>query len=155
MDARGRIDEIRTHGGKVSPDELDQLWTTLETIRPEEMLGAWKGSEFVSGHPFEGNLARVRWHGKTFASLTDVTPLVCLDDDGNKYANIDFAKGGASLWTVEFRGEPTATMVYDGRPILDHFKRVDDETVLGVMNGKGVMADDGRHYYFLLTKEIE
>ncbi|MBB2940849.1 hypothetical protein FB565_000553 [Actinoplanes lutulentus] len=153
MDARTRIHEIQNQGGKVTPDELDQLWTTLETVRPEEMLGAWKGSEFVSGHPFEGNLARVRWHGKTFTSLTDVTPLVCLDDEGNKYANIDFAKGGASLWTVEFRGEPTATMVYDGRPILDHFKRVDDATVLGVMNGKGVMADDGRHYYFMLERE--
>jgi hypothetical protein len=53
---------------------------------------------------------------------------------------------------VEFRGESTATMVYDGRPVLDHFKRVDEGTLLGVMNGKGVL-DDGRHYYFVLERD--
>ena len=42
-------------------------------------------------------------------------------------------------------------MVYDGQPILDHFKRVDDDTLMGIMNGKGILAD-GQHYYFLLER---
>ena len=36
----------------------------------------------------------------------------------------------------EFRGELVATMVYDGQPMHDHFKKVDDNTVMGIMNGK-------------------
>ncbi len=63
-----------------------------------------------------------------FNSATDVKPLVCLDDDGNKFSNIEdkLGKGEASLWMEEFRGEVTATMVYDGQPTHDHFKVVDD-----------------------------
>ena len=32
-------------------------------------------------------------------------------------------------------------MVYDGQPIHDHFKRVDDDTVMGIMNGKARLQD--------------
>ncbi len=64
---------------------------------------------------------------------------------------MEVAKGAASLWTVEFRGEPTATMVYDGQPVLDHFKWAGRDTLLGVMNGKGV-RDHGRFYYFRLDR---
>ncbi|SHN46500.1 DUF4334 domain-containing protein [Cryptosporangium aurantiacum] len=151
-DARHRITEVRAAGGTVTIDELDALWAALETVRPEQLLGSWKGSEFVSGHGFEGRLELARWYGKRFDSLTDVAPLVCRDDEGNLFDNREMAKGGASLWTVEFRGEPTATMVYDGQPVLDHFKKIDDTTLLGVMNGKGVL-DKGRHYYFVLERD--
>jgi hypothetical protein len=153
MNARDRLAEIRNNGSRVTPDELDRLWAELPVLQPEELLGTWTGSEFVSGHPFEGQLATIGWHGKTFKSLTDVTPIVCVDADGNRYANKEWARGGASLWSVEFRGETTATMIYDRRPILDHFKRIDEDTLLGVMNGKGVRSDDGRYYYFLLSRE--
>jgi hypothetical protein len=150
-EARDRIAAIRAAGGRTTIDELDEIWAVLPTVRPDEMLGDWAGSEFVSGHRFEGQLAKARWHGKSFASLTDVTPIVCRDADGTLFANSELAKGGASLWTVEFRGEATATMVYDGQPVLDHFKRIDERTLLGVMNGKGV-RDHGRYYYFLLER---
>ena len=60
-------------------------------------------------------------------------------------------KGEASLWLEEFRGEVTATMVYDAMPIHDHFKRIDDDAVLAIMNGKGAL-DNGRHMYFFLER---
>jgi len=53
---------------------------------------------------------------------------------------------------VEFRGESTATMVYDGQPVLDHFKRVGEDTLLGIMNGRGV-RDQGHYYYFRLDRD--
>jgi hypothetical protein len=31
------------------------------------------------------------------------------------------------------RGSKTATMVYDAQPMRDHFRRIDDKTVLGAM----------------------
>jgi hypothetical protein len=147
-----RFFEVLRDGGKVTTGELDEIWAQLEPVRPEEILGTWKGGEFVTGHRFEGTLAKIGWYGKTFTSLTDVAPLVCRDPSGSLYANHELAGGGASLWMVEFRGEATATMVYDGKPVLDHFKRVDSRTLLGVMNGKGVLDGD-RFYYFYLERD--
>ncbi|UPW11875.1 DUF4334 domain-containing protein [Gordonia terrae] len=144
---------MRGRGGKATGDELDELWSAFDPVRPEEILGNWKGSEFDTGHPAEGKLAKAGWYGKTFTSLTDVAPLVCRGSDGELFSNVEMAKGEASLWLVEFRGESTATMVYDGQPIFDHFKKIDDSSLLGVMNGKGVVDDSGRHYYFLLDRD--
>jgi hypothetical protein len=59
--------------------------------------------------------------------------------------------GEASLWMEEFRGEITATMVYDGQPVHDHFKGIDDTAVMGIMNGQGVV-DNGRYVYFYLER---
>ena len=36
-------------------------------------------------------------------------------------------------------------------PCHDHFKKVDDDAVMGIMNGKGVL-DKGRYYYFYLER---
>ena len=152
IEAGTRIAEIREAGGVTTPDELDELWAALETVRPEEILGPWKGSEFVTGHAAEGKLAKAGWYGKTFNSTSDAKPLVCRDAEGALFSNVDMGKGEASLWMVEFRGETTATMIYDGQPILDHFKKIDEKSLLGVMDGKGVL-DQGRYYYFLLDRD--
>jgi Domain of unknown function (DUF4334) len=48
-------------------------------------------------------------------------------------------------------GEATATMVYDGQPIHDHFKVIDDNALMGIMNGKAVL-DNGRYFYFYLER---
>jgi hypothetical protein len=42
-------------------------------------------------------------------------------------------------------------MVYDGQPVLDHFKRVDDDTLMGIMDGKRQRVS-GRYLYFLLER---
>lgn len=47
--------------------------------------------------------------------------------------------GEASLWMEEFRGEMVASMVYDGKPVHDHFKVVGVNAVVGIMNGKGAL----------------
>ena len=150
-EARALFADLRKAGGKVAPDQLDEVWAALPTVRTEEILGSWRGSEFDTGHRMNGTLEKVGWFGKTFHSTSDVQPLVCRGTDGELYSNVELGGGEASLWMVEFRGEVTATMVYDGRPVFDHFKRVDDETLMGIMNGKQVL-DHGRHYYFILDR---
>lgn len=62
--------------------------------------------------------------------------------------------GEASLWMEEFRGETTASMVYDRRPVHDHFKKVDDNAVVGIMNGKGAVdvSSGARYLYFYLER---
>ncbi|MYR05012.1 DUF4334 domain-containing protein [Gordonia sp. SID5947] len=150
-EARARFTELRSATGLVDDAELDAVWAALDTVRPEEMFGAWKGDEFTTGHPVNGMLGKAGWFGKTFTSRSDVQPLICRNDDGDLFSNTELGKGEASLWSVEFRGEVTASMVYDGQAVIDHFKRVDDNTVMGIMNGKAAVID-GRHLYFLLER---
>ncbi len=149
--ARKKFTELKDRGGQIPDAELDEFWATLQPATLEQMLGEWKGGEFVTGHKMNGLLEQAGWFGKTFASVADVQPLVCLDADGNKFSNVEMGKGEASLWLEVFRGEVTATMVYDGQPVHDHFKTIDDDAVMGIMNGKGV-RDGGRYYYFYLER---
>ncbi|MCX5402086.1 DUF4334 domain-containing protein [Streptomyces sp. NBC_00102] len=150
-EAHARFQELREHDGQVDPLELDAVWAELDTVSPEEILGDWKGGEFRTGHPLDGMLAKADWYGKSFLSVHDAKPLVCRNAAGELYSNLELGQGEASLWTVEFRGESTATMAYDGRPVFDHFKRVDGNTLMGIMNAKGVPAE-GPFYYFFLER---
>ncbi|GGV53370.1 hypothetical protein GCM10010293_66480 [Streptomyces griseoflavus] len=151
LEARERFRRLREQDGPVDPAELDEIWAALATVRPEDILGEWQGGEFPTGHPLNGMLAKAGWYGKTFTAVDDVKPLMCRDAEGGLYSNRELGKGEASLWTVEFRGETTATMVYDGQPVFDHFKRVDDTTLMGIMNAKGV-PPEGPFYYFFLER---
>ncbi|WHT16561.1 DUF4334 domain-containing protein [Crossiella sp. CA-258035] len=149
--ARARFQELRERKHQVTPAELDELWAQLPPVPAEEILGRWQGDEFSTGHPLNGQLAAARWYGKEFCSLTDAKPLLCRDEHGELYSNVEAGQGEASLWNIEFRGEVTATMVYDGQPIFDHFKRVDERTLLGIMNGKHTQPT-GAHFYFFLER---
>ncbi|MBF6221520.1 DUF4334 domain-containing protein [Nocardia abscessus] len=138
----------------VSAAELDALWAELPVARAEDILGEWKGAAFPTGHPLRKTLSVHRWYGKTFHSLLDAKPLVCRAEDGSLFSDVGLGGGGeATLWNIEFRGEVTATMVYDSRPVFDHFKWLDDNTLMGIMNGRpDVVLVDGEHFYFLLER---
>jgi hypothetical protein len=153
--ARKTFTELTARTDVISDAALDTFWTTLVPASIDFMIGEWKGGEFHTGHRSNGFMKKLNWFGKTFVSASDAKPLVCLDADGNKFSNTEAMKGEASLWLEEFRGEVTASMVYDGAPIHDHFKRVDDNAVMGIMNGKGAIdASSGspRHLYFYLER---
>ncbi|WP_166906974.1 DUF4334 domain-containing protein [Mycobacterium sp. DL440] len=154
-DARGTFDGFVSREGQIPDAELDAFWALLRPAGVDFMLGEWKGGEFQTGHKANGFMNRLNWFGKTFRSAAEAQPLVCLDADGNKFSNTEAMNGEASLWLEEFRGEVTATMVYDGRPVHDHFKVVDDNTVMGIMNGKGAVdltSGIGRYLYFYLQR---
>jgi hypothetical protein len=148
---RQRFDELRA-ADAADPDDLDRLWAGLRPVTVDEVLGRWRGGDFATGHVASTVLEKVRWHGKWFDGPLDATPLVCRGEDGELYSNVDAGGGGeASLWEVAFRGEVTATMVYDRMPVLDHFKAVDDATLMGIMNGKlaGTFGVDDLYYFWL------
>lgn len=152
--ARQVFQELRAEESGVSPAVLDEVWAALETVDVSEILGSWRGAAFATGHRVAGMLTSSPWYGKRFISALDAQPMVCRGEDGELYSNIEMGNGEASLWNIEFRGEVTATIVYDGRPIFDHFKRVDENTLMGIMNGKAKFAlDDGQHCYFLLERD--
>lgn len=150
-DARKTFAELTERTDRIPDDELDAFWATLQPATVEFMLGEWKGGEFDTGHRANGFMKRLNWFGKTFVSASDAKPLVCLDEAGEKFSNTEAMNGEASLWMEEFRGELVASMVYDGKPVHDHFKVVDDNAVVGIMNGKGAL-DGTRHLYFYLER---
>ncbi|TDC26656.1 DUF4334 domain-containing protein [Streptomyces sp. 8K308] len=152
-EARVRFHHLRKRNDGVSSAELDRIWSCLDTVPAMNILGRWKGQGFATGHGLYQRLAAIRWFGKTFNSVTDAKPLICYGENGELFSNVALGGGEASLWNIEFRGEVTATMVYDGRPDLDHFKRVDDTTLMGIMNGKSeLVLHNGQHFYFLLER---
>lgn len=153
-DLKQRFDDLRA-AEAARTDDLDALWADLATVTVEEVIGAWRGGDFNTGHLASQVLQQVRWHGKRFDGPLAAVPMLCRDEQGELYSNLKAGGGGeASLWPVGFRGEVTATMVYDKMPVFDHFKKVDDDTLMGIMNGKLEAAFGVADlYYFWLERE--
>lgn len=55
----------------------------------------------------------------------------------------------ARMRMTEFRGKVSATMLYDGLPINDVFRKVDDDTLLGLMDLKGM----DQPFFFVLHRD--
>lgn len=55
----------------------------------------------------------------------------------------------ARLRMMAHRGVVTATMVYDHLPICDHFRRIDDDRLLGIMDLRGSTP-----FFFTLTRDV-
>ncbi|WP_245720109.1 DUF4334 domain-containing protein [Nocardia uniformis] len=55
---------------------------------------------------------------------------------------------GARLREIEYRGVTSAAMVYDHLPIIDHFRRLDENTLFGVMDKRGL----AQPYFFVLER---
>jgi len=59
------------------------------------------------------------------------------------------SKSRARLRMTEYRGQTSATMIYDQLPINDVFRQLDDNTVLGIMDNK--LIEDP--FFFKLTRD--
>ena len=55
----------------------------------------------------------------------------------------------ARLRTLEHRGVTTAAMIYDALPIIDVFRRVGDDVVLGAMDMRGLPSP----FFFVLERD--
>lgn len=154
MSTRDRFEALRA-APRAQVDDLNALWADLRPTTVAELLGSWRGGDFATGHPASGLLNKIGWHGKRFDTALDGHPLICIDENGERYSNTQAAGGGhSSLWDISFRGELTATMVYDALPVFDHFKAVDDTTLMGIMNGKlGPLFGSNEAYFFWLERE--
>jgi hypothetical protein len=69
------------------------------------------------------------------------------DSSGTSSYACRFSRPGARL--ASYRGLTSATTIYDDVPINDVFRKVDQHTVLGVMDLKGM----DRPVFFLLYRE--
>lgn len=163
-----------------SAGELLALFDGLPAVDVTDLVGAWLGAGVLTGHPFDGLLERLGWHGKRFAGTEDGFPLVFRGaggalwsvDPGRLPLALLVRRPGLArlplvdrlfrgvlpllatraprsrLRTVEHRGVRTAAMVYDSVPVIDVFRRVDDRTLLGVMDLRGMPEP----FFFLLRR---
>ena len=158
--------------GIISAEEAFQILDDAPAIDCKFMIGAWRGFGFPTGHPSDHSLTSQGWYGKTFHSLDNVDPLVFSCKDGgvpwaadpekimavfersatiqDSRAECESDKAEARLRRVEYRGQTTAAMVYNKQPIIDIFQRIDDTTVLGVMDNPQIA---GRPFFFYLVRD--
>jgi hypothetical protein len=120
------------------PAVLLEYFDSLAPVAIEFMFGDWDGGVFATGHDGEQQMSLVHWVGKTFHSRDDVDPIIVRRPGEERTASPIMGK--ATLRMVEFRGQSTATMIYDKHPILDHFRKITDDLVMGVMDRKGEAA---------------
>ena len=59
-------------------------------------------------------------------------------------------KSKARIRMMEHRGKLSATMIYDYLPINDVFRKVDDNTLLGLMDFKGMEQP----FFFILKRDL-
>lgn len=160
-------------------EKAKQIFDQLEPVYPDELIGLWRGKECKTGHPMEGLLEQLNWYGKSFLKDGTAHPLVFQKKDGQLFnLNPDFVpprfplvnipaffskpaliflrpflstkNTKATIHTVDYRGKMSAAMIYDRVAIIDHFRKADQNTVIGLMEYKG--KPKHKHYFFTLKR---
>ncbi|KAH8649846.1 hypothetical protein BX600DRAFT_473688 [Xylariales sp. PMI_506] len=133
--------------GPVDADKVAAVFDALPPATADQLVGgSWKGGSFDTGHPTHAQLDGIKWAGKDFLSVDEVHPMIVYGEDGARKWASDF--GEARLRDVQFRGTVSTAMVYDKLPIIDIFKRVNQDTVMGAMDSK-LLKDEGTYYFYL------
>ena len=138
--------EFIDYQGRISSEKLDELFAGLEAVEIKEMTGHWRGGFFSTGNRMEILLKGFpffKWYGKNFLSQNNVQALI-FSFFGIKF-NIPF--GTAVLRKTEFRNKISTAMIYNYLPIIDNFRKVDEDTVFGIMEIKGKIG-----VYFYLER---
>lgn len=139
----------------------------------------WRGEGVDTDHPMDGMLEASRWWGKAFISADEVHPLIHRSIFKEKfYVNpallpirlathlplrdalgpilfpvfsplLSTKRPKARMRMLEFRGKVSAAMCYDDKPINDCFRKIDENSVLGWMDFKGMKQP----YFFKLFRD--
>jgi hypothetical protein len=175
-DNAGRLAAVQ---GGCTSEQACALFDDLPVVVAEEITGRWRGSELPTGHPFDGLLTASGWYGKQFDDPETVHPLLFSGSGevfavdprkmplglagrvplsvvvvGGKLINVlepvlRTTQPRARLRNLEYRGKTSAAMIYDHVPVIDVFRRVDEHTLLGVMDQRGV----DQPYFFMLQRD--
>jgi hypothetical protein len=121
---------------------LMPLFEQLEPASIDFMIGTWKGGKFDGGKDPDP----IKWYGKRFVSASLAEPLLCHGPDGSIYAYDNL--GQAQMREVLFGGKVQAALIYDKQPIMDYFRKVNDQVVIGLGDVKGRPTD----FFFHLTR---
>ncbi|GLA66727.1 hypothetical protein AtubIFM54640_009311 [Aspergillus tubingensis] len=136
----------------ISFTEAKAYFDERPPVRPSFLLGEWKGTPIETGNKLAEILQTVRWAGKDFHEVDHVDPMVCLDDKDCRFPNPYW--GGARIREVKYNDVVSAAMVYNERPVIDYFRYVDENTVIGVMDSPehDSSSQEGDRLYFVLER---
>lgn len=151
---------------EATPEAILECFDSLAPVDLEFMIGRWRGAEIRTGHLLDGLLEPSGWYGKLFESLDAVHPLLFYGpgkaslyavDPRNVPLTLPWPRSPvlgtlmgllrpllqtrspkARIRMISFRGRVTGTMAYDNKPIFDHFAKIDERRMLGIMDLKGV-----------------
>ncbi|MEK5446275.1 DUF4334 domain-containing protein [Paenibacillus sp. FSL R7-0331] len=172
------LHELFIQKGQLTQEEAFSWFDQLEPVEMERLWGNWRGSELTSGHPMDGLLGLTGWYGKEFQDAETVHPLIFEKKNGRRFTAdpgfiplslpfqlipqrivrplfalvspfIRTRSSKARLRMIEYRGRISASMVYDQKAIIDHFRRIDEDTLLGVMDFKNQQE---LGYFFILRR---
>ncbi len=173
-----RSADISASESELTTDEAVTWFDSLPPVDIGFMIGSWRGSGVPTGHPMDGMLEAANWRGKRFIDADNVHPLVFDDGKGGTFMVnpailpmglaqrlprkpyitriflasrrlIATSRSAARIRMIEYRGVTTATMIYDAKAINDVFRKIDDDTVLGLMDMKGME----RPFFFKLERD--
>jgi Domain of unknown function (DUF4334)/GXWXG protein len=130
-------------GAVCSASSLMPMFDRLDPVSAEFMLGTWHGGRFDGGATPDP----INWYGKRFTSAEHVEPLLCRAQDGSIYSYTKL--GLAQLREVACRGKVSASLIYDTQPIMDYFRKVTKDVVIGLGDIKGKPLD----FFFHLTRD--
>ncbi|KAI7878227.1 hypothetical protein K492DRAFT_180027 [Lichtheimia hyalospora FSU 10163] len=158
MSAEQQALKLTTSPDAVDHAQLESLFNQLKPINSDFLLGEWNGGIFNDGHPSGEALRQINWAGKTFHSIEQVKPVILHGaQPGERIWCEDY--GLARLRQIEFRGVVSAAMVYDDKPIIDYFRLVDEQTVMGTMDFRSEAVPEAGQssdmFYFYLTRVHE
>ena len=145
---KNKFEKIIHKAGVLSCKELDELFAELQPVTADEMIGEWQvGYLFTegTGSKFETFLRYlpIKLYGKRFLSKNKVQAWVF------SLFGIKFGFPGATsiLETIDYRNKVSTSMIYNYLPMIDHFRKVDNSVVMGIMEIKGNLS-----VYFYLRK---
>ncbi|MFH1188579.1 MAG: DUF4334 domain-containing protein [bacterium] len=133
--------------GKISCAEMEEFFAQLDPVSIDDIIGQWKGKYFPTGGKMEfflKDFVILKWHGKQFISQNRVKSLV-YSLLGLKF---NILLGTASLRMVEYKKKLSVGMIYNYFPMIDYFRKIDDTTVMGIMEVKGKVS-----IYFYLKRD--
>jgi len=145
--AQTQFEVFKNSKQKVDFKILEAFFDTLPEITNIEILGEWKGGYITSGSVIDLSLKNYGfygWIGKHYAGENKVKALM------HQFFGLKFnfpVIGNARIREIRFRGKVSTGMIYNHLPIIDHFRRVDENTLMGAMDLKGKIV-----LYFYLYK---
>ncbi|KAI9261595.1 hypothetical protein BDA99DRAFT_560452 [Phascolomyces articulosus] len=143
------------HSNKpVKETDIEALYDQLKPVDIQLFLdqgGSWKPGPFIeTGHPGNDNMKALKWNGKDFESIDHVKPFMYITEEGQRINNDEI--GFAVLRRMEYRGVVSTAMIYDKQPIIDYFRYVNDDLLLGAMDTKVMPKDDMGTLYFTIQR---
>lgn len=144
-----KFEELKHESGFFLCEELDNFFDELDSIAIEEMTGEWRLEYLLTEgtgsilEVFLRNFPILKLYGKRFINRNNVKAWI-YSFFGLKFS-VPLAT--AVLRKIEFRGKVSASMIYNYLPMIDYFRKVNDDIVMGIMEIKGKVS-----VYFYLTK---